>query len=362
MTFFGTYKIPKRHCPNHFGTRPYVGLQLSEVHRLGLICWGLLSVSLVAAAQDVVKLMDDGHWKRARQVVDARLKSNPQDARALYWSSKVQASFGNLERGLSAAERAAEIEPRNPDFLAQLAEMHARLTDRVSVLKQVIYIRQFKKEVEAALAINPRHVDTMLVDIMFKSKAPLVAGGDRKEAHSMAERLAQIDPRWGYLVQARLAEQDRADARIEQALTKAVAAAPGFYPAHFYLAKFYCCVAHVSRPDAAIQQAKEMIRLDSGQSGGYDILARVYAAGERWPELEGVLAESEAKVPDDLGPYYQAASILAAQGKDGPRAERYLKKYLTQEPEGRQPTVQEGRRLLAAVAGRNLHASSEAGL
>ncbi len=38
-------------------------------------------------------------------------------------------------------------------------------------------------------------------------------------------------------------------------------------------------------------------------------------------------------MPDNLSPYYRAASIIIGQGNDYPRAERYLRKYLTQEPE-----------------------------
>ena len=155
--------------------------------------------------------MDAGHWKRARILVDARLKANPNDARTLYLASKVAASFGDLEKGLALAQRAVSVDPHNPDFLAQIAEMHVRLTDRVSVVKQLLYVRQFHKEVEAALAVNPKHADTYLVDIMFLSKAPMVAGGDRKRAHALADELTRFNPGWGYLIQARLAEQEKDD-------------------------------------------------------------------------------------------------------------------------------------------------------
>ncbi len=293
--------------------------------------------------------MEDGHWKRARQLVDVRLRANPSDAFALYLSSKVSASFGNLEKGLASAERSVALEGHNPDYLAQLAEMHARLADRVSIIKQVSFVRQFKKEVESALSANPKHVDAMLVEIMFLSKAPMLAGGDRRRAHALAQELARIDPTWGHLIEARLAEQEKNDANIERALTKAIEAKPTFYPARFYIAKFYCCVSARPRLDAAERHARDMIKLDPGQSGGYDILARVLARQQHWTDLDSILAEAEQKVPDDLSPYYQAAGILVEQGQDFQRAERYLKKYLSQEPEGRQPTVAQSRELLAKI-------------
>lgn len=293
--------------------------------------------------------------------MNARLHANPKDAFALYLSSKVWASFGNLDKGLECAEEAVALEPHSPDFLSQLAEMHVRLADRVSVLKQINFVRKFRKEVDTALSLDPRHVDTFLVNIMFLSRAPMVAGGDKKRANAMAQQLVQIDPNWGYLVQARIAEADKDDARIERVLTKAIEAKPSSYLARYSLAKFYCCVSVHHRLDAAERQARDAIRVDPGQSGGYDILARVFAVQQRWPELDAILVESESKVPDDLSPYYQAANSLIDEGKDLDRAERYLKKYLSQEPEGRQPTAADGRRLLASIGSHRGRNSSEAG-
>jgi hypothetical protein len=53
-----------------------------------------------AAPGTIESLMDSGHWKRARTLVDARLRANPNDAIALYLASKVAASFRRpRERG-----------------------------------------------------------------------------------------------------------------------------------------------------------------------------------------------------------------------------------------------------------------------
>jgi hypothetical protein len=48
-------------------------------------------------------------------------------------------------------------------------------------------------------------------------------------------------------------------------------------------------------------------------------------------------------VPDDPVPYHRAAERLLAAGRDLARAERYLRVYLAQEPEGNQPTAAEAR-------------------
>ena len=45
------------------------------------------------------------------------------------------------------------------------------------------------------------------------------------------------------------------------------------------------------------------------------------------------LAEAEKKIPDNLSPLLRAAGTLQTTGKDLPRAERYTRRYLEQEPE-----------------------------
>jgi tetratricopeptide (TPR) repeat protein len=56
-----------------------------------------------------------------------------------------------------------------------------------------------------------------------------------------------------------------------------------------------------------------------------------------------MLAVALREVPDDPVPHYRAAERLLAAGRDPIRAERYLRVYLAQEPEGNQPSASEAR-------------------
>jgi tetratricopeptide (TPR) repeat protein len=93
--------------------------------------------------------------------------------------------------------------------------------------------------------------------------------------------------------------------------------------------------------------AREAVILDPSAEGGYNILARVYAGAQRWNDLDQLLAHVDKESAEDAGPYYAAAESLLEAGQDFRRAERYLTHYLTQVPEGRQPTHAEARWLLA---------------
>jgi tetratricopeptide (TPR) repeat protein len=154
----------------------------------------------------------------------------------------------------------------------------------------------------------------------------------------MAEEISRINPARGHLAEARLAQEDKDAPREEVAFLKALAAAPGDYEILVSVANFYNRDTQ-KKYDQAEKQSRHAVETTPGQVAAYSTLAFALAAAERWQELDAALAEAEKNVPDDLSPYYQAGRALLNTGKDLPRAERYFRKYLGQEPEGEAPTL-----------------------
>jgi len=310
----------------------------------------VFAASLPAPGADsVAPLIESGHWKRARLAVDARLKANPNDAQAHAWLSKIDSSFGDLSGAIDEAERAVALNAASAAFHGQLAEAYALMADRSSAVRGVLYARRMKKEIAAALAIDPNHLDTLLVQMMYEWKAPTLAGGDHEHAREIARQITRVSPLWGYLAQARLAEDDGNDGALEAALRRAVEVEPSSYRARVALARFYCCTARQKRYADAERIAREASQLDPSSAGAWEILARLYAAQHRGSELTGVLSRAEIAAPDDLTPYYAAASVLFETGQDFPHAEEYLHRYLGRDVEGRAPTHAEARWLLAEL-------------
>jgi tetratricopeptide (TPR) repeat protein len=92
------------------------------------------------------------------------------------------------------------------------------------------------------------------------------------------------------------------------------------------------------RYDVAEQQCRALVQLDPQRIGGYRGLVLIYVITGRVPELDAALAEAEKAIPDNLITYYRAGAYIVTEGKDYARAERYLRKYLTQEPEAGGPS------------------------
>jgi len=306
----------------------------------GAVCGSLPSAS------SVEPLIDGGHYKRAREVLNTRLHENPNDAYALYLASKDKESFGDLHGATVAAEKAVALDPRNPDFHAQLAECYAYTAEKSSWVRAISLVHQMKDQISAALSVQPHHTDTLLVAMMFYFHAPRLAGGDRQKAHEIAHEIVSNDPRWGYLAEARLAQEEASDTQIETTLKQAVRADPTHYRAVYELARFYCCVARTPNIQEAERAGRLLLKMDASRAGGYAILASSYATAHRWSDLDDIIEACRKGAGDDLAPFYEAAKVLIREHQDLPRAQKYLATYLTQEPEGREPSWAEAKGLL----------------
>jgi len=285
------------------------------------------------------RLIEAGHWKQARTILEPRVRANPSDAEAAALLSQVRSAYGDLDGALALAEAAVKLEPKVADYHEQLAEVVGTMAQRASVFKQPGLARRFRQEAEAAMALDPKQIDARIGMLEYYIQAPRIVGGDRKKADAMAEEIARIDPASGYLAKARILISAKEAGDLEGLYRQAAetaTAADVKYEATSRLMNLYLS-PKTSRPDAAEQQARALLKIDPHRAGPYSTLAIVYAIAKRVTDLDAMLAEAEIAVPDNFAPYYQAGRLLLTEGTDLARAERFLRKYLTIEPEAGAP-------------------------
>jgi tetratricopeptide (TPR) repeat protein len=131
-----------------------------------------------------------------------------------------------------------------------------------------------------------------------------------------------------------LARHEKQPERIEGLLRKSVEASPSSYEAHMDLGN-WC--AGQKKYDETERHAREAIRVHPDRAGGYGLLAIALIYQDKFAELDTLLAQGEKADPDNWVPYYRAANNCLARKVELPRAERYFRKYLAQEPEAQAP-------------------------
>ena len=330
----------------HFRTSSFQLLFSSFCLLLSAFC---IPVSARAADHgNAEALIEAGHWKRARAIVEPRVAANPRDAQAVWLLSRIKLAFGYLDGALVPAQQAVALEDGNSDYHFQLAQVYGEMAARASMFAAAGLARKFKGELDASLARNPKNLDALDALMQYSYQAPGLMGGDKGKARSIADQLVQLSPVHGHLAQAELAREAKDEANVEESLRQAVKADPKNYEAQTALAGYY---THLPRRNTAEAEkhAREALRLDPGRAKAYSILATVLALERRWNELDAVLSASEKAVPDDLAPYFHSANALQEAGIELQRGEAYVRKYLGQEPEGEEPDLAHAHRLLGLI-------------
>lgn len=291
------------------------------------------------AAPSVDQLIDANRFRKAIAV----LVASPSQSSQYFWQlSRAQLGLGELGPSMDSAEKALAADPKNPAYHVQVAAVAGRTAERASMFKQLSLAKRVKKELDEAIALDPKNPDAIYGLILFSDLAPSFLGGDKEKARSLAEQLTQIAPSRGYLAQATLAHNRKDAAAEETLLYKSVQADPHSYDAHVAFAVFQNKANSVPA-ERAVEQADEhacqALYIEPERAEAWQILAEQAASAESLREIDGLLAVYRKFNPDDLSPAYHAAVILIAAGRDLDAAQALLQRYLEVPPDGNAPSA-----------------------
>jgi tetratricopeptide (TPR) repeat protein len=299
---------------------------------------GLLVIPDAARADvTTATLMEQGHWKQVRAIAQAGLKARPEDPEAHYLMGSVLMKWGDSNAAMPYAEKAVALAPQNAQYHWLLARIAGDQAERASLFKQLGLARRFRSETETVLRLDPRHIEGHFGMMVYYFKAPGIVGGDKKKAYAEADEIMKIDRAKGYMALVRLAQEEKQPQKLEDLYKKALEADPKTYEAHIGLVNVYAG-AQPRNPTAVEAHARQAIAIEPKRISGYNGLAWALVAQKRWADLDATIADAERAVPDDSMPYFIAGLALLREGEDFPRAERYFRKYLTQEREAGQAT------------------------
>ena len=311
-----------------------------------------LAISLpqfsVAQADKFDALIDAGHFKQVSRLIDS---SKISDAETLYLLSNIKQAFGKTDEALQYAERAVKADPNRAKYHLQLADVLSDQAGKASFFKKISLAGRIKSELETAIKLEPKNTDCLMGMMLYYEEAPGIAGGGKDKAQQMAEEIGRIDASKGYLAQARLASDNKEKDKLEGLYLNAVKADPTSVEALMALASFYASDAQ-KKYDEAEKYARQALELDRTRTPAYSISAEASALKQDWTKLEDILTAAEQANHDDLNPFYQAGRVLLQSNEELSRAESYLRKYLSQDPEGLTPSLSAAHWRLGLILGK----------
>lgn len=277
-------------------------------------------ISLQAQDPGLETLRKQGRWKQLRPRIEGWYKARPEDPYAQLWMSRLKQAFADPQGSLELARRAARAKPEDPDIQAQLgfvAGQSAGQSD--SKLTQFSLAREMKKALEAALPARLGDENVRNILVTFYLQAPGIIGGGEGKAQELAQRVAREFPADGLLLQAEIAffRKDLETARglIQQALAKDAR----HYNAHLTLARYHLRLKPQAL-DAALACYRQALASQPEGITAHAQIAAILAEQGKWVKLDEALAQARRVCPENLFPYYSAASNLITEGKHLDRA------------------------------------------
>lgn len=298
-----------------------------------------LVASTFAFSADGPYLLEQKHYRQLYGVAQERLNRNAHDAEALYWMSAIYDAYGDFGRAVDFARRSTEAAPNRSDYHCQFADALGDQALKLGIFGGGVPLaRQMRHELDISLQLDPNNIRCLKESMGLYEQAPVLVGGSKTKARETLQQIYKISQADGSLAEAALLQmQKRPLPEIEFYLRRAVQLNPRFYRALIDLTSILASDSYRHYPEAE-HFARQAVEADPGRAAAYVYLATVYAHQQRWKDLDAVLAEVQRRVPDDSAPLYSAAVVLLESNTDLPRAERYLRQYLTNEPEAGAPT------------------------
>jgi tetratricopeptide (TPR) repeat protein len=303
------------------------------------------SSPLCSQTNQLDALIEAGHFKQLARSIDITKSS---DAETLYLVSNLKEAFGKTDEAVQYAERAVKADPNRAKYHLQLAGALSDQAEKASLFKKISLAGRIRSELETSIKLEPKNTDCLMGMMMFYQAAPGIAGGSKDKARQMADEIGRIDASKGYLAQASLARQNNEKDKLEGLYLNAVKADPKDFEALLALANYYASDAQ-KKYEQAEAYAKQAIEVDRTRTGPYVVSAQALAFKQNWEKLEALLSDSELANHDDLDPFYQAGRTLLQLNQELARGERYLRKYLSQDPEGLAPPLSAAHWRLALI-------------
>jgi len=282
------------------------------------------------------QLVESGHYRHAAELLEAIVNDHPEDGQSAWLLSRAKTSLGELDTAMNLAETALATDDANPAYHVQVALVAGKMAQGAGLLKQLTLVRRAKKELDAALALDPANPPAQYGLMMFYYAAPSLIGGDKTRARQIGETIAASKPDMGYYYLGRLSVEMKDFPAAESYFQKSLAENPQRFDTLAALGKLY----EEMQPDQphAEEIACLAVHTDPTRGEAWALLARAYVMCGCWDQAADAIAHAQQADPANLIPYYLAGAGAIERGENLDLATGYLAKYLAQPPEGDAPT------------------------
>jgi len=269
-------------------------------------------------------LLAAGRADEAVQALEQQTHRTP-DAESYNLLCRAYYMIDEWDRGITACERARGLDPQNSLYHLWLGRIYGEKADRAGFLSAAGLAKKARMEFERTVELDPRNSEARADLAEFYFSAPSIMGGGKDKARAQAQALAAFNPAVAHYVTGEIAERDKDRSTAEREYRAAIEASKGAASAWLHLAQF---MAHANRLEEMEQALRslEPSPLDRPESlmDGASLLLR---SGRDHAMALRLLRRYLSNGPVEEGPAFKAhdmlGQLLEKQGDRRAAAEEY---------------------------------------
>jgi tetratricopeptide (TPR) repeat protein len=279
------------------------------------------------AAQTAIspkELLASGHVDQAIRTLEQQVASSAPDAESYNLLCRSYYVIDEWDRGIPDCERAIALDPQKSLYHLWMGRIDGEKADRAGFVSAAGLAKKVRTEFERAVELEPRNSEARADLAEFYLEAPGIVGGGKDKARAQAQALAAFNPPLADYVTGRIADKEKDKATAERAYRAAIETSHGTAQAWLHLAQFLARAkrfdemqqalrtmesAPVDRPEALMDAASLLLHTGRDNALAMRLLRRYLAS------------------PVEEGPAFKAHDLLGqALEKQGDRhaaAEEY---------------------------------------
>jgi tetratricopeptide (TPR) repeat protein len=245
-----------------------------------------------SAAPPLKDLLAAGRVDDAIQTLQQQVQHSSNDAESYNLLCRAYFMLEDWDRGISACERARDLDPHNSLYQLWLGRAYGEKADHAGFLSAAVLAKKVRTAFERAVELDPQNWDARADLAEFYLEAPGIVGGGEDKARAQADAIAPLNPAMAHWIAARIAAKNHDMASAEREYRAAIAA----------------------------NQSLGRVWVD---------LAGLLFHNSRLDDVERVLNNLESVQVEQREALRDAASVLLRAGRDFPLAVRLLRRYLS---------------------------------
>jgi tetratricopeptide (TPR) repeat protein len=291
---------------------------------LSLLLFFLVSLLAAQTATSAKELLASGHVDEAIRTLEQQVEGSAPNAESYNLLCRSYYMIDAWERGIPDCERAIALDPQNSLYHLWLGRVDGEKADRAGFVSAAGLAKKVRIEFERAVELDPKNSEARADLAEFYMEAPGIVGGGKDKARAQAQALAAFNPPLADYVTGRIAEREKDKSTTERAYRAAIETSHGGAQAWLHLAQF---LAHNKRLD---EMAQALHTLESAPVDRPEALMDaasllLHTGGDNVLALR--LLRRYLASPVEEGPAFKAHDLLGQalekQGDRGAAAEQY---------------------------------------